>query len=331
MASIYCEFGFDNLADWMCQNGMKSWAKELPEQVEHGLSHNRYGDLKTWLDAMQSLPEPGPTRLNADSAIEVICSRMNDVDKKQLANVLEALIPWRKGPFNLCGIEINAEWRSDWKWTRLKDHISPLDGRLVLDVGCGNGYHMWRMLGNGAARVIGIDPSPRFSIQFEIVKRLAGSHYPINIIPTPVEALPRPMEAFDSLFSMGVIYHRRAPQEHILELKDCLRPGGEIILESLVVSGDATTCLVPESRYAKMRNVWAIPSSQLMQAWLEESGFVNVRLIDESPTTTEEQRSTDWMRFESLQDFLDPQDISKTIEGYPAPRRAIVVAEKSTK
>ncbi|MCK5863518.1 MAG: DUF1698 domain-containing protein, partial [Marinobacter adhaerens] len=50
--------------------------------------------------------------------------------------------------------------------------------------------------------------------------------------------------------------------------------------------------------------------------------------VDVTPTTTDEQRSTDWMRFNSLQDFLDPNDPSKTVEGYPGPLRATVIAEK---
>ncbi|MEW8068099.1 MAG: DUF1698 domain-containing protein, partial [Candidatus Thiodiazotropha endolucinida] len=45
-------------------------------------------------------------------------------------------------------------------------------------------------------------------------------------------------------------------------------------------------------------------------------------------TTIEEQRATEWMRFESLADYLDPADRSLTIEGYPAPRRAVFVARQ---
>jgi tRNA (mo5U34)-methyltransferase len=50
-------------------------------------------------------------------------------------------------------------------------------------------------------------------------------------------------------------------------------------------------------------------------------------MVDISTTSIEEQRSTDWMTFESLEDFLDPNDHSKTIEGHPAPTRAVFLAE----
>ena len=55
---------------------------------------------------------------------------------------------------------------------------------------------------------------------------------------------------------MGVLYHRRSPIDHLLELKGCLQTGGELVLETLVIDGGLGEVLVPENRYAKMRNVW---------------------------------------------------------------------------
>ncbi len=52
------------------------------------------------------------------------------------------------------------------------------------------------------------------------------------------------------------------------------------------------------------------------------------RIADVCVTTTEEQRRTEWMVTESLADFLDPNDRSKTVEGYPAPQRAVLIARK---
>ena len=82
-----------------------------------------------------------------------------------------------------------------------------------------------------------------------------------------------------------------------------------------------------EGRYAKMPNVWFLPSPETLISWLRKQGFVNAKIIDVTATSTEEQRQTDWMTFESLDNFLDPHDKSKTIEGHPAPIRAAVVAE----
>jgi tRNA (mo5U34)-methyltransferase len=182
------------------------------------------------------------------------------------------------------------------------------------------------MAGAGAELVIGIDPTQLFLAQFLALKRFLGDQWPVHLLPLGIEDLPAELHAFDTVFSMGVLYHRRSPMDHLLELRGCLKRGGELILETLVIEGTAGSVLVPSGRYAKMRNVWFIPSPETLTGWIERCGFRDVRIIDVSPTTTDEQRATDWMRFESLADYLDPADPSKTIEGYPAPRRAIFSA-----
>jgi tRNA (mo5U34)-methyltransferase len=83
---------------------------------------------------------------------------------------------------------------------------------------------------------------------------------------------------------------------------------------------------MPEERYAQMNNVWFIPSCRMLHRWLKRAGMKDIHIIDISVTTTEEQRSTEWMRFQSLSDFLNPLNPQQTIEGYPAPRRAVITA-----
>jgi len=244
-----------------------------------------------------------------------------------LQATLMGLHPWRKGPFNLFGMPLNTEWRSDWKWDRVLPHLQPLQDRLILDVGCGNGYHCMRMLGAGAKRVIGIDPSPKFVFQFQAIKNFAGKELPVDVLPIGIEDMPQKLAAFDTVFSMGILYHRRSPMDHLRELRELLRPGGQLVLETLVVEGPEGTALVPEGRYAKMPNVWYLPSPDTLLSWMRKNGFKNPRMVDISTTSIEEQRSTDWMTFESLEDFLDPSDHTKTIEGHPAPTRAVFLAE----
>ena len=244
----------------------------------------------------------------------------------QLHKALMGLSPWRKGPFDVFGVHIDTEWRSDWKWSRVSPHLD-LKGKRVLDVGCGNGYYQWRMLGAGADSVIGVDPNWLFFCQFQAIQRYLPD-LPAWHLPFALEDLPANLEGFDTVFSMGVLYHRRSPIDHLLALKDCLVKGGELVLETLVVEGDVQQVLVPEDRYAQMRNVWFLPSVPALELWLRRAGFVDVRCVDVSITTVEEQRGTDWMRFQSLSDYLDPADHSRTVEGLPAPMRAVIVARK---
>lgn len=304
------------------------WAALLPAQLAAGLCARRYGDLPRWQQAVRALPAAAVSERHLDTgAIRV--GRAEDLapgGRDSLLSALRGLHPWRKGPFELFGIHIDAEWRSDWKWDRLAAHIEPLSARRVLDVGCGNGYHCWRMRGAGAAEVIGIDPSPLFTLQFQALQRYLRDPA-VCVLPVGIEALPGELRAFDTVFSMGVLYHRRSPLEHLRQVRGCLRPGGQLVLETLVIEGDATRRLIPAGRYARMRNVWCLPSSALLLRWLRQLGWRRARLVDETVTSVEEQRSSAWMRFHSLADFLDPEDSTRTIEGYPAPRRAIVVAQ----
>lgn len=319
---------YSDLLAYLPESPLASWSAKLPQQIAEGLSEQRYGDLPTWKAALQQMPVVTSSSNNLADRVEIgAATDCTDETRAQLRASLEALIPWRKGPYWVQGIHIDTEWRSDWKWDRVIPHLAPLKNRLILDVGCGNGYHGWRMLGEDAARVIGIDPSPRFVVQFHMIKQLAGKHYPIDVLPVGIEDLPAKLQAFDTVFSMGVFYHRKSPMDHLRELKETLRSGGQLVLETLVIEGELGDVLVPEGRYAKMNNVWFLPSCDTMLSWLRKMGFNNPRVVDVCKTTTEEQRSTHWMKFHSLPEFLDPNNPDLTAEGHPAPIRAVFVAE----
>ena len=307
--------------------GLTRWAEQLTLALPELMRVERHGDLAAWYAALAALPQWPSAAIELDrNAVAIVGRDKLDVEQQQmLQSTLMALHPWRKGPFELFGTRIDTEWRSDWKWDRLKTHIAPLAGRKVLDVGCGNGYHCWRMRGAGAELVVGIDPTLLFVVQFAALQHFIGDAA-VGVLPLGIEQLPAKLRFFDTVFSMGVLYHRRSPFDHLLELREALRPGGELVLETLVIDGGVGEVLVPDDRYARMNNVWFIPSAATLKSWLKKVGFKNAQLVSVTSTTTEEQRATDWMTFQSLAQCLDPGDINKTVEGYPAPRRAVIVA-----
>ncbi len=314
--------------------GLGGWAEVIAAQLDQVFVLAPHGDWTRWRHALDLLPGLGAGQVRCEHGVlRLIPDQVPAPDiHDRLREALMMLRPWRKGPYQVADIVIDTEWRSDWKWDRVQPHLAPLSDRLVLDVGCGNGYHCWRLALGGARRVIGMDPTSLFLAQHLAIRKLLSPMAPaladrVTLLPLGIEALPTGLGAFDTVLSMGVLYHRRSPLDHLTELHGALRPGGQLVLETLVVEGGADRVLVPEGRYAKMRNVWFIPTPALLETWLRRCGFRRVKTVDVTPTTCQEQRATDWMTFESLADFLDPADTRLTIEGHPAPRRAIVTAE----
>jgi len=301
-----------------------AWLKEVCASADQRLRDHPHGDLARWRAVLKDLPEGAP-RAVLDHAAPQLGEKCARPD--QLKQQLLGLHPWRKGPLQLGGVLVNTEWRSDWKWDRVAPHID-LEGHRVLDIGSGNGYFGLRMLGAGADLVVGIDPTLLFVMQY-----LACSHFSGDIgnyvLPLGVEELPDGPANLDTVFSMGVLYHRKEPAGHLRRIRSLLKDGGTMVLETLVLpKGREEDLLTPENRYARMRNVWAIPGTDRLLRWVEEAGFADARVVDVTKTTTREQRSTAWMIFESLEQALDPADAAKTIEGLPAPVRAMVIASR---
>lgn len=321
-------FDRQGLYDELTSLGRGEWARALQKKTEESLSSERHGKLAEWIQALESLPSIDNASLNAAKNAVAIEGDSPETSKAAMEASLRALHPWRKGPFDFFGLAIDTEWRSCLKWDRLAPHLE-LRNRMVLDVGCGNGYYGWRMLHSGARLVLGLDPFLLFLMQFEAVRKYAGPNCTHYVLPLTDADLPERLNLFDVTLSMGVLYHRTSPIDHLRSLWESLAPGGQLVLETIVIESSRQEVLVPEDRYAKMRNVWFIPSVPMLQLWLRRCGFKDIQVIDVARTTFEEQRRTDWMTFESLADFLDPNDSMRTIEGYPAPVRAMILARKA--
>ena len=305
------------------RHGLNRWARQLEQESSGWLVD--HGDYARWAAALASLPAVENIAGLFDTAAVSVDG--DCADSAALRAALQGLMPWRKGPYRIADVFIDSEWRSDFKWDRVEPHLAPLGGRRILDIGCGNGYHCWRMLAQMPEFVLGIEPSVLFNLQFHALQ-----HYlqrdDIDMLPIGVEDLPADLNCFDSVFSMGVLYHRRSPIDHLYQLKGLLRPGGELCLETLVIEGGEGQLLLPPHRYARMRNVWFIPTSLELLRWLRRCGFSNARVVNESNTGVDEQRSTEWMQFESLQQSLNDDNPALTVENLPAPRRAVVLAER---
>ncbi len=262
--------------------------------------------------------------LSEFSGADFTCDQLDLIEQIALE-----LIPWRKGPFKLADLVIDAEWRSDKKWQRIKSFLPDLEGQTILDIGCNNGYYMFQMMQQNPKLVLGIDPVLHCKAQFDFINHfIPKSSLKMELLG--VDNVPSFRSMFDTIFSMGILYHHRHPLMQLIDIREALKSRGTAIIETIGIPGEESICLFPEDRYSKMKNVWFLPTLSCFENWLKRTGFTNIELISTSQTDFSEQRLSKFCPppHQSLEDFLDPLDYSKTIEGYPAPLRFCFKVEK---
>jgi len=294
---------------------------------EHYITEG-HGTGRVYEKLLCDLPDIRPSRIDlAADKIRIGCQ--TDIDaaqKKQLFKVLLRLRPWRKGPFNLFGMDVDSEWASHLKWKRLQDHIRPLVHRRILDIGSSNGYYLFRMAAADPEMVLGIEPFVLYYYQYRLLQHFIRAPQ-VFCLAAKLEEMPLMKRYFDTIFCMGMLYHRKSPIDTLREIHAFLRKNGELVLETLTIEGSAEVALCPRERYARMHNVFFLPTIACLINWLQRSGFKNIRHIDTTRTTLKEQCKTDWILSKSLENFLDPKNPDQTVEGYPAPQRSILIAE----
>ncbi|MBC8317207.1 MAG: tRNA 5-methoxyuridine(34)/uridine 5-oxyacetic acid(34) synthase CmoB [Desulfobulbaceae bacterium] len=256
----------------------------------------------------------------------VTIGRREDLSKEEHAlvyNVMRGFMPWRKGPYNVFGIDINAEWRSNRKWDRVLPQLPDLEDKIVADVGSSNGYYMFRMLPHKPRAVIGFEPYIHHYFTFRTLNSFAGLAN-LHMELLGVEHLSLYQDSFDVVFLMGILYHRISPLESLKEVRKSMKQGGTLIVESQSIPGEEPVALFPASCYAKVPGTYFVPTAACLKNWMIRAGFTDVEIFCSHPMSNKEQRKTEWMVFESYDDFVDPDNPSLTVEGYPAPLRVFL-------
>ena len=213
------------------------------------------------------------------------------IQRQALRKQLFFLSPWYMGYYSIYGVKIKSEWRSDWQWENLAKAIQSLKNKLVLDIHCGNGYYCWRIAGQGAKLVIGLQPNPLFRTQFLAVQHFISKQTPVVVLPLKIEQLPKKNIYFDSIFSLGLLSQYRSPMKHLTHLYNLLASNGELVLETLVIEGDKEQQLTPQGFYAGMSNVYYIPSILKLINDLKKSGFQQIECISTCTLSANDQYS----------------------------------------
>ncbi len=261
---------------------------------------------------------------------EVTIGLKSEVTKEQLKEIEQALkmfMPWRKGPFNIFGIEIDAEWRSNNKWNRIKPFLPSLKNKIVADIGCNNGYYMFKMAEEKPKLVLGFDPTVHYYYTFKSLNAMANCNN-LHFELLGVEHLHLFPDTFDVIFLMGILYHHPSPVDLLKKVLVALKKDGTLILETQGIPGNDPVALFPEKRYAKVPGTYFVPTKSCLLNFVKKAGFKNINLFYSHKMSSDEQRQTNWMTFQSYKNFIDNNDESKTVEGYPAPIRIYLKAEK---
>jgi tRNA (mo5U34)-methyltransferase len=302
---------------------------EIHEQRQRWVNQQKKGFLRYRLPFEQLISHRAAhTDCTTDTVTIGRAEEVSSTIRHNIKEQLKRFMPWRKGPFSVFGIDIDAEWRSERKWNRLLGRLPDLEGKIVADIGCNNGYYMFRMVPSGPRLVLGFEPSVQHYYCFKSLNAMAGfDNLEIDLLG--VEHLSLFPKAFDVIFLMGIIYHHSAPVDILRNVFCALAPGGTLLLESQAIPGNEPLALFPERTYAKVPGTYFVPTATTLQNWLRRAGFAQVEQFCTHPMNSKEQRSTEWMVFESYRDYLDPENPSLTVEGYPAPWRVFFSAVKS--
>ena len=285
-------------------------------------------NVEPWFLQLQEASKIEKSNLEIDYGDWFSVGKKEDLTSEEfevIEKTAKKLIPWRKGPFKIFGLEIDSEWQSNIKYNLIRPHFN-LKDKVVADIGCNNGYYMFRMLEDKPKRLIGFDPSPLTLHQFEFVNHFVKSDIIYEMLG--VEHLEFYNHKFDFIFMLGVLYHRPDPVGTLKSLARGLNSKGEILIDTFMIDGEEELCLTPNKRYSKIPNIYFIPTIPALKNWLERAGFEDIEVLATTVTTSDEQRKTEWSFDQSLEDFLDENDKTKTVEGYPAPKRVYIKARK---
>ena len=282
-------------------------------------------DIKILRSGLDKLPSPKDIIFQNSNTIKISSETLKNDDIQEIKDLAWALRPWRKGPFDVFGTFIDSEWKSYIKYNLLESHFD-LENKCVADIGCNNGYYLFRMLEQKPKKLVGFDPSIHYKTQFDFINHFVKSDIEFELLG--IEHLPFYENKFDVIFCLGVLYHRSDPINSLKALYKGLNKGGELILDTFMIDRDGEFSLSPKDRYSKIPNIYFIPTIKALENWASRAKFKDFEILEIKTTNLDEQRKTDWIAGESLENFLDPTDKNLTIEGYPAPKRIYVKLRK---
>ena len=267
------------------------------------------------------------------SSNDLISINSKVIDKKEdkfqeelIEKVIESLMPWRKGPYNILGNFIDSEWNSSLKWKRIKPYLSSIKNQNICDLGCNNGYFMFKMLKENPNLILGLDPTIRYYLQFIFLsKNLDYKNLFFELMG--FKELHFFKGIFDLVLCLGILYHHQDPIYILKEIHQSLKKNGKVIIDCQGIKGEKDIALFPKRTYAAKKGFWFLPTLNCLKNWIKRSGFQDYEVIFcEKLDWNKEQRKSQHSPFNSLKEGLLNEEA--TIEGYSVPVRFYLIAYK---
>lgn len=171
-----------------------------------------------------------------------------------------------------------------------------VDGREVLDLGCGIGGASLVLAGElGAARVHGIDVEPASVDRAAALIGDAGLADQVTLEPVEPGPLPLPDAAFDVVFTKDVICHVPDKPALFAEAYRVLRPGGVLACGDWIrgdaPAADGSTAFEDwDARLARSGLVFHFEPLAAYRSGLAAAGFAAIEVRDHSARSEEDGR-----------------------------------------
>ena len=156
------------------------------------------------------------------------------------------------------------------------DHVEFSDGMVMLDIGCGGGATLKRLLKRSPeGMVYGIDISAESVAKARnLSKGLLGSQ--VFVEQGSADSLPWENQKFDVVTAVETVYFWPNLPKCFQEVKRVLKSGGQFAIMLEVIEGDSVWTNVVEGM--------TVYSPEQLKDMLEQAGFSNVEVFKKKPS-----------------------------------------------